>query len=141
MLVRLFKKYKEVILYVFFGGCTTLVNVAAYYVCTRAFHMHLIASTVVAWFLAVLFAYITNRNYVFMSENKNKRAVLLEFVSFISCRLLTGFLDLGNMYVFVTLLKLNDVFIKLASNVMVIVGNYIASRLFIFKKHFKDSDA
>jgi putative flippase GtrA len=133
-------KYKELILYVFFGGCTTVVNVLSYFICTRMFHMHYLVSTVVAWFLAVLFAYVTNRKYVFMSENKDGKAILIEFISFISCRLLTGFLDVANMYIFVDLLKLNDVLIKIASNMFVIIGNYVASRLFIFKKHFDKSE-
>lgn len=139
-MLKLFVKYKELILYVFFGGCTTLVNVFSYFICTRMFHMHYLVSTVAAWFLAVVFAYVTNRKYVFLSENKDAKAILLEFVSFIGCRLLTGFLDVANMYIFVDLLKLNDVLIKIASNVFVIIGNYVASRLFIFKKHFNESD-
>lgn len=140
MMMDLYKKYKEVILYIFFGCCTTLVNVGTYYIWTRWFHIHLLVSTVAAWFFAVLFAYITNRKYVFMSKNTNSKAIMLEFTSFIFCRLFTGALDLGNMYIFVHLLKFNDFFIKVASNLFVIIGNYIASRLFIFKKHFKQNE-
>jgi putative flippase GtrA len=83
MINGLWKKYKEVILYVFFGGCTTAVNVLSYFISTRAFHIHMMASTAIAWFLAVVFAYITNRKYVFLSTNTNVKAILLEFASFI----------------------------------------------------------
>jgi putative flippase GtrA len=135
MIKKLWMKYKEMILYIFFGGCTTLVNVFTYFICTRLLQMHLLSSTVTAWLVAVLFAYVTNRRYVFRSENYTAKAILFEFVSFISCRLLTGAMDVGIMYVFVDLLKYNDLIIKILSDVMVIVFNYIASRLIIFKKH------
>lgn len=141
MINGLFKRYKEVILYIFFGGCTTLVNVIAYFISTRIFHIHLLASTAIAWFLAVVFAYVTNRRYVFLSKNTNFNAILFEFASFIFCRVFTGALDMGIMYVFVSLLHYNDFIIKIASNAIVIIGNYVASRFFIFRRHFREGDA
>jgi putative flippase GtrA len=137
LFLKYYRKYKEMILYVFFGGCTTLVNVISYIVCTRVFHIHLLMSTIIAWLLAVLFAYVTNRKYVFLSENTSARSILFEFISFISCRLLTGAVDVGIMYVFVDRLGFNDLLIKILSNLFVIVTNYIASRLIIFKAHDK----
>jgi putative flippase GtrA len=140
MISELFKKYKEVILYTFFGGCTTVVNVIAYVISTRVFHIHLLASTAIAWFLAVVFAYITNRKYVFLSKNTNINAIIIEFASFIFCRVFTGALDMGIMYLFVNILHYNDFIIKIVSNIIVIIGNYVASRLFIFKRHLRESD-
>lgn len=135
MIRNLFKKYKRVAAYLFFGVCTTLVNIAAYFVSTRFLHIGILISTALAWFLAVMFAYATNRKYVFESQNEAKKAVLIEFASFISCRLITGAIDLGMMYCFVDLLKLNDLIVKIAANLFVIISNYIASKLIIFTKH------
>jgi putative flippase GtrA len=136
-MIKLYQKYKEMILYIFFGGCTTMVNLVTYFICTRAFHIYLLVSTVIAWLLAVLFAYVTNRKYVFRSKNKTIKSILFEFISFISCRLITGAIDVAIMYIFVDLLGYHDLIIKIASNMIVVLSNYVASRLFIFKTHAK----
>ena len=132
---NLFLKYKEIILYGFFGGCTTIVNVIIYYLCSRGIGLGTVASTLLAWWIAVLFAYVTNRVMVFHSSNKEMRAILIEFSFFVACRLLTGILDIAIMYLFVDRLGCYDLIIKMISNVLVILANYIASRLLIFKKH------
>lgn len=132
---NLFLKYKEIILYGFFGGCTTIVNVIIYYLSSRWFGLGTMASTLLAWWIAVLFAYVTNRVMVFHSSNREMRAILIEFAFFVACRLLTGLLDIVIMYLFVDRLGFYDLIIKMISNVLVILANYIASRLFIFKKH------
>lgn len=134
MIKRIFKKYKEIILYVFFGGCTTLVNIIVYYVCAHPMSLATVPSTVIAWILSVAFAYITNRIYVFESRSKGYMTVLREIVSFVSCRLLTGLMDLAIMFVCVDLLGLSDLIIKILSNVLVIILNYIASKCLIFRK-------
>lgn len=131
---RLFIRYKEVILYIFFGGCTTLVNIIGYYICARPLSFATIPATVIAWILSVAFAYITNRIYVFESSSKGHTAIIREIVSFVSCRILTGLMDLAIMFVCVELLRFNDLVIKIISNILVIVLNYIASKLLIFKE-------
>lgn len=132
---NLFLKYKEIILYGFFGGCTTIVNVIIYYLSSRWLGLGTVVSTLLAWWIAVLFAYVTNRVMVFHSSNKEMRAILIEFAFFVACRLLTGILDIAIMYLFVDRLGCYDLIIKIISNVFVIIANYIASRLLIFKKH------
>ncbi len=132
---NLFLKYKEIILYGFFGGCTTIVNVIIYYLSSRWLGLGTVVSTLFAWWIAVLFAYVTNRVMVFHSSNKEMRAILIEFAFFVACRLLTGILDIAIMYLFVDRLGCYDLIIKIISNVFVIIANYIASRLLIFKKH------
>lgn len=134
MFTKLFHNYKEIILYVFFGGCTTLVNLAAYFIFTRFFNISIMVSTLIAWWFAVIFAYITNRKLVFRSENTSIKAIMLEFAFFVACRLLTGFADMGIMYLFVDQFGWYDLMMKIISNIIVILGNYIASTLFIFKK-------
>ncbi len=131
---KLYAQHKAVILYLVFGGFTTLVNIVSYAVCARIFSWGTMVATVVAWFLAVLFAYITNRKWVFGSSAADARSILLEAFTFFSCRLTTGLADLGMMWFFVVFLGCNDIVIKITANIVVIIMNYIASRWLIFRK-------
>ena len=130
---ELISKYKDVIPYIFFGVCTTLVNMVVYWFCAHIICFSVLVSTVIGWILSVLFAYITNRKWVFHSTVTGFQEVMKEITSFFSCRLLTGFLDLACMFVFVDLLHMNDMVIKILANIIVIVLNYAASKLVIFK--------
>ena len=130
MLIR----YKSFILYAVFGVLTTIVNIATYYIFAHIVRLDTVVSTCLAWISGVLFAYITNRKYVFESDKIGVEAIVKEMISFFSCRLATGVVDVLLMYIFVDLLKFNDVFIKVFSNVVVIVLNYVASKLIIFRK-------
>lgn len=134
MIKNLMRKYWDVIPYLFFGVCTTAVNVAAYWICAHPLGLKTMPSTVIAWFLAVLFAYVVNRKWGFHSEAHEPKAICREIVSFFGCRLATGVIDWLCMFVFVELLSVNDVFIKTAANVLVVVLNYVASKWIIFKK-------
>ncbi|MDP4176988.1 MAG: GtrA family protein [Bacillota bacterium] len=129
----LFLKHKEKIAYVFWGGVTTLVNIGTYYIFAHILHIGTMISTTIAWILAILVAYITNKLYVFNSKSFNANIVIREFISFVICRLLTWGIDLATMYIFVNILKFNDMIIKTLSNVVVIIINYILSKLVIFK--------
>jgi putative flippase GtrA len=132
--IRIFQKYKMVILYLFFGGCTTLINIVVYYVLYEVAGVSNLISTIFAWIVSVLFAFVTNRNYVFESEQNSISARLKEVVMFFSCRLLTGVLDVIIMVVAVDFLHGNSLIWKIISNILVILLNYIASKLVIFKK-------
>ena len=133
-LKKIIQKYKDVIPYLFFGVCTTLVNVVVYWVCAHPFNFNIMVSTIIAWVLAVLFAFITNRKWVFHSEAKTRKEIIKEIVSFFGCRLATGVVDWACMFIFVKILGWNDVVIKFAANILVIILNYIASKLLIFRK-------
>lgn len=126
-------KYKSFILYGIFGVATTVINIITYSLCARTLGMPMMLSNVIAWCLAVAFAYITNRKWVFESPNYGGSAIFKEIVSFITCRLATGLLDMAFMYVTVEWMKLDDVWMKLFANVIVIICNYVASKLVIFK--------
>lgn len=128
------KKYWDVIPYLFFGVCTTVVNVVAYWICAHPLGLGTMMSTIIAWILAVLFAYVTNRKWVFHSEAHGAEAIGKEMASFFGCRLATGVVDWVCMFIFVEWLSMNDVIIKAAANFVVIVLNYVASKLIIFKK-------
>ncbi len=145
-LKELYSKYKDVIPYAIFGVLTTVVNVVVYWVCSNPLKMSAGISTVVANILAVLFAYLTNRKWVFHSEAKGVKAITIEIISFFACRLVTSLIDILGMYVLVERLGLTqhlfdfiisvdlDLVIKVILNVVIIVLNYVASKLIIFAK-------
>ncbi len=127
-------KYKEMILYLVFGGLTTLVNIVSYAVLSRGLRMDLMVANGTALTLSILFAYVTNKLFVFESRLESWKEVFREFVSFIACRLATAVLDMLLMYVFVDVLGLYDMLMKILVNIIVIVLNFIFSKLIIFKK-------
>jgi len=121
-------------MYLIFGGLTTLVNIVSYFILTRFFDFGTSTSTIIAWFLSVVFAYVTNRKWVFESTSTGLLKISKEIVSFFGARLFSGFLDWGIMLLFVDVLGFHDIIIKIMSNVMVIIINYLFSNFFIFKK-------
>ena len=134
-IIDLFNKYKEVIMYLIFGVLTTIVSLVSYYLLTITIFnpdnaILLQVANVLSWIISVLFAYITNRKYVFESKNNN---ILKEVSSFFGSRLITLLFDMLIMFVGVTLLNGDDKLIKVISQVIVIVSNYIFSKLFVFK--------
>lgn len=135
-MIQLIRRFKEQILYLVFGGLTTLVNIFAYFIC-RKLSAPVTLSTIIAWFVSVLFAYVTNKLFVFESKCAKPKQLLNEIAEFFGCRLFTGLLDLGIMFVSVNLLKFNELVMKILSNAIVILLNYIFSRLIIFNKNAK----
>ena len=133
MIKEYWDKYKDVILYLVFGVFTTVVNIVSYWVCAHVIGMSVMASTVIAWALAVFFAYVTNRTMVFHSSATEKGEILKEIGSFFACRLGTGVVDWVIMFVFVNVLHFNDMIVKIAANFIVIVLNYVLSKFVIFK--------
>lgn len=131
---KLFLKYKSVISYLFFGICTTIVNVAFYNLCYYLLKIPNVPSTIIAWFLAVIFAFITNKLWVFDSKSFNLVILRHEIITFFGARILTGLLDIAIMFIAVDILLLNPMIWKIISNILVIILNYIASKLIIFKK-------
>lgn len=129
----LLEKYKAIILYGIFGVLTTLINIVVYEAFYRYAGWSNVVSNIVAWVAAVLFAFVTNKLWVFESKTTEKKALMFEITSFFGCRLATGVLDLAIMYVAVDEMALNSTLMKCISNVIVIIVNYIASKLLIFK--------
>lgn len=130
---QLIKKYQDIICYLFFGVCTTIANIGCYALSTRILHWETVSSTIIAWFTAVALAYITNRQWVFHSTAKGYKSIAKEAASFFTCRIATGIMDILIMYVFVTILHFPDIILKAISNILVVITNYIASKLVIFK--------
>ena len=134
LLKSLFLKYKELILYVFFGGLTTLVNWAGYWLLADVFRVPYLWATAIAQILSILFAYVTNRIWVFESKAKGFSAVFWEMVRFFGCRAASFVLDLLCMRIGVGGLHVNDMVMKLLSNVIVVIVNYVFSKLIVFRK-------
>lgn len=139
-IIELYKKYEEVINYLVMGVLATIVNLGVKYallftILDASNPTQLQVSVIISWIAACLFAYITNRIIVFKSKSKE---IIKEFISFISARILTLGMEMLIMFVFVTALGLNSnlwvVIWSLVAQVVVIVANYIFSKLFIFKK-------
>jgi len=144
---KLIEKYKELILYVIFGVLTTIVNYAVYFGC-KALHLPYQPATVIAWIAAVAFAYITNRIWVFESKTCGAKAIIKEIVLFVGARLFSLVLELIIMFIGMDLLSagertiilldktlpLGEFITKTVAQIVIIVSNYIFSKLVIFRK-------
>ena len=128
------KKYRAFILYAVFGVFTFIVNIEVYGLCYNVLQMSNVVSTVIAWFAAVILAYATNKVWVFDSKSFALKVMLYELATFFSCRILTGILDVAIMYFAVDIMAWNGKLFKLISNILVIILNFIASKLIIFVK-------
>ncbi len=137
MLSRIYKKYKEIINYLIFGGLTTLVSIGTYALFTIVFNIDYLVSNVLSWIIAVLFAFITNKLFVFASKSRSKKQVSKEIVSFFFFRIVSLGIEMIIMYVFVDLLSINDLITKVIAQVIVILSNYIFSKVFVFKNQIK----
>lgn len=133
-LITLLKQHRGVLSYLFFGVLTTLVNLLAYWLLYDLWGIHSDVSTVLAWILAVAFAFLTNKPFVFESHDWSRTVLLPELGSFLSCRIGTGLLELVLMHVTVEMLHFNGMLMKLLTNVIVVILNYVGSRLLVFRK-------
>lgn len=135
-IINLYKKYQEIINYLIVGVLTTIVSLATYYICVLTFlnpnkAIELQIANIISWIIAVLFAFVTNKIFVFKSKNKN---LFKEFTSFVGARVLTLLLDMLIMFVMVTALGINDKVSKLVVQVVVTILNYVFSKIFVFRK-------
>ena len=131
---KLIESYKTIILYLFFGGITTLINIVVYMVCYDIFDISNVISNILAWILSVLFSFVSNKFWVFESKSKNRLRVQKEFLKFVGGRIGTGLLDLLIMYICVDVLYGPAFIIKIISNIVVIILNYILSKMLVFKE-------
>lgn len=143
-IIELYKKYEEIVNYLIFGVLTTVVSLATKYLLLFTIldaknSIQLQIAVIVSWIIACTFAYVTNRIWVFKSKSKN---ILKEAISFFAARLATLGLEMLIMFVFVTALGLNSnlwvIVWTLVSQVIIIIGNYVLSKLLVFKKEKKE---
>lgn len=136
-ILDLYKKYEEIVNYLIVGGLTTVVSLASYYICVLTIlnpkdALELQIANIISWICAVTFAYVTNRKFVFKSKSKD---IKREVISFTSARIVTLIMDMVIMWLMVTLMHFNDKIAKLVVQVVVTIGNYLLSKLFVFKKN------
>lgn len=131
---KLLIKYKEYILYVLFGGITAVVNYGVYALCVRVFSLDVVFSNIIAWVFAVMVAFVTNKIWVFESKSWERKIVLKELLEFVAGRLFTMVIETLLLWIFVDKLQVNDLIMKIITNVIVVILNYIFSKFIIFKK-------
>lgn len=134
MIKRLITKYWDVLSYLFFGGLTTVVNYVVYLPCYNLLGITAAVSNVIAWVAAVLFAFLTNKPFVFKSHDWSAKTLWPEFTKFVGCRIGSGLLETAIIFVTVDLLSWNGNWMKLATSVIVVILNYFASKLLVFRK-------
>ena len=133
-LADIYEAHLEGMRYLVFGALATAVNILAYSLCFYLFNISNSTSNVIAWIVAAVFAYFTNKVLVFESKVNTKKELLKEAMSFLGCRLLTLAIDQAIMVIAVDKFKLNGFVMKVIANVIVIILNFVFSKLFIFKK-------
>ena len=134
-IIKLFEKYRDILLYLLFGILTTLVNYLIYFPlynwmsCSAAF------SNAIAWAVAVMFAYLTNKPFVFRSHDWSRHSIVPELIKFVGCRIGSGLIETISLWVLVDQLFWNGNWVKLAVSVCVVVLNYISSKFVVFTKN------
>lgn len=131
---NLITKYWDILSYLFFGGLTTLVNFLIYYPCFNWLGLSATVSNVIAWVAAVAFAYLTNKPFVFQSHDWSWGTVGPELTKFVGCRVGSGLIETAALFLTVDLLRWNGNVMKLVLAVVVVILNYVGSKLLVFKK-------
>ena len=131
---NLVQKHWDILSYLFFGGLTTVVNYLVYLPCYNLLSLSAAVSNAIAWVVAVAFAYLTNKPFVFRSHDWSMKTVLPELTKFVTCRIGSGLLETGILFLCVDMLHWNGNVWKLITSVLVVILNYAASKLLVFKK-------
>ena len=127
------RRFKEIINYIFFGVLATIVNVVSFYIFDSIFNWQYLLANALSIIISILFAYVTNKLFVFESKTETYQAVVREFMSFISFRLLSGLIDMLSMWILVDAITMDSIVAKLITQIIVVILNYIFSKFFIFK--------
>ena len=133
-LKALLVRYRDVIVYLVFGVLTTAVNYIVYLPCYNILGLSGSASNAIAWLGAVAFAYLTNKPFVFRSFDWSAKTVIPELTKFVGCRVGSGVLETAIIFLTVDWLGWNGNVMKLLTSILVVVLNYIGSKLLVFKK-------
>ena len=133
-IIALMKKHWDIIIYLFFGVLTTVVNYLVYLPVYNLLGFSAAASNGIAWVVAVAFAYLTNKPFVFRSNDWSKETVIPELTKFVGCRIASGLVETAILFLVVDLLGWNGNIWKLVTNVLVVIMNYFGSKLVVFKK-------
>lgn len=129
-----YKKNKEILLYLFFGGLSFLVSISTYAAFNIGMHMNALVANVLSWVITVLFAFLTNRVWVFQSPTETVREFIKQMMAFYSGRVITLVIEEAILLIFITWLGFNSMAVKIVAQVIVILLNYVISKLVIFRK-------
>lgn len=128
---------REIITYGISGVLTTVINLASYYVCWNILHIHNLIANVIAWILAVTFAYFTNAIWVFNEEREEAKSEFIKMIKFYIARMVSLVVEEVGLFLFVEILHFHNMIIKCALAIIVIILNYVLSKTFIFNKNRK----
>ena len=131
---QVLEKYGDILSYLFFGVLTTVVNYLVYLPCYNYLNLSAAVSNVIAWAAAVVFAYLTNKPFVFKSYDWSAAVVLPELTKFVGCRVTSGLMETAIIFVTVDLLGWDGNLWKIATSVLVVILNYFGSKLLVFRK-------
>ena len=134
MLKRLWEKFRPIIIYGIVGCMATAINIGVYLLCYKLLFIPNVPSNIIAWIISVLFAFITNKLFVFESKDMSRSVFLNELWKFVLARISTGMIDVLIMFITVDVMDLNAAVWKVISNIIVIIGNYILSNYLVFSK-------
>lgn len=129
-----YRKNKEVLLYLFFGGLAMFVSIVSYWLCSELLGIGVLVSNLISWVAAVLFAYTTNRVWVFDQKTNGIKELIAQILRFFSGRVFTLIVEEVILWVFIELLSFGNMAVKIVAQIVVIVLNYVISKFFVFKK-------
>lgn len=130
---ELFLRYYDLIMYLVFGVMTTAVNYLVYLPCYNLFGLSASVSNMISWVVSVAFAFLTNKPFVFRSHDWSAKVVWPELVKFVGCRVGSGVMETVILFVTVDTLRWNGNIWKLVTSVLVVVVNYVGSKLLVFR--------
>lgn len=133
MIHNILKNKRGLFRYAVSGLGATIINIVTFSLFSDYFSIPLIPSNVLAWILAFIFAYLSNKIFVFESKNKETKLVIREFSAFFLTRISTLLLDTALIWLLVEVLKMNHIFSKVLDNIVIIAANYILAKLFVFR--------
>jgi putative cell wall teichoic acid glycosylation protein gtcA len=133
-ILDLYKKYEEIINYIIVGGMTTVISILSYYliriILSANTDLNIQISTVLSWIFAVTFAYFANRIFVFKSNNSKSK----ESIKFVTSRIMSLLIEMFVMFLLIGILKINDKIAKILVQFIIVILNYLFSKIFVFKK-------
>lgn len=133
-LAPFYRRHKEVLLYLLFGGLSMIVSIVTYWLCSEWLGMHILLANITSWVAAVTFAYVTNRIWVFAQKTRGMRELLSQILRFFSGRVATLVVEEIILWVCIERLHLSNMAVKVAAQVVVILLNYVISKFLVFTK-------
>lgn len=133
-LADIYREHIEGMRYLIFGALSTVINFFIFEICIKGLNFSATLSNIIAWIITVIFAYLTNKLYVFNSKTSGLKELGKEIIAFFNARIATLVLETLFIWIVIDKLGFNDILMKIVSNIIVIILNYVFSKIFIFKK-------